>query len=211
MRKPLHAALDEERADAARAGGRVGLGVDDQRVGDGAVGDPHLRAVEDEAVALLFGARRHRDDVGAGAGLGHRQRADMLAGDQLGQIAPLLRLIAVAHDLVDAEIGMRAVGEADRGRGARDFFHRDAMLEIAEAEAAVFLRRGDPVQAERAHLGPEVAWKEVVAVDRRGARRDFSLGEFSRRFADHVGAFAEVEIERTGGVGDHSGGSHREG
>ena len=129
----LEALLDEEGADAARAGRRIGLGVDDQRVGDRAVGDPHLRAIEHVAVALAFGARRHRDDVGAGAGLGHRERADMLAGDQLGQIARLLRRRAVAHDLVDAEIGVRAVGEADRGRGARDFLDRDAMLEIAEA------------------------------------------------------------------------------
>ena len=51
------------------------------------------------------------------------------------------------------------------------------MLEVAQAQAAVFLRRGDPMQAERAHLRPEVAGKEVVAVDRRGARRDLLLGE----------------------------------
>ena len=43
----------------------------------------------------------------------------MLAGDQLRQIARLLRLVAVAHDLVDAEVGVRAVGEAD-GPEARE-------------------------------------------------------------------------------------------
>jgi len=39
----------------------------------------------------------------------------MLAGNQLWQIFPLLRLIAVAADLVDAEVGMRAIGKPDRG------------------------------------------------------------------------------------------------
>ena len=66
---------------------RIGLGIDHERVGDRPVGDPHLRAVEHEAVALTVGAGAHRHDVGAGARLRHRQRADMLAGDQFRQIA----------------------------------------------------------------------------------------------------------------------------
>ena len=64
---------------------------------------------------------------------------------------------------------MRAVGEADRGRGARHFLDRDAMLEIAEPKPAVFLRRGDAVQAERAHLRPEVA-RETGCRDRSRRR-----------------------------------------
>ena len=172
LRKALHAALDNEGGDAARAGGGIGLGVDDERLGDGAVGDPHLRAIEHEAVALALGARRHRYDVGACVRLRHRQRPDVLAGDELGQIARLLLVIAVAHDLVDAEVRMRAVRQPDRSRGARDFLHRHAMLEVAQGQPAIFLRRRDPVQAERAHLGPQVARKQVVAVDlpRRAAR-----------------------------------------
>ena len=79
------------------------------------------------------------------------------------------------------------------------------MAEIAESEAAVFLRRGDPVQPERAHLGPQVARKAVVAVDLGGARRNLVVGEGARRFADQIRGFAEVEIERGGAVGDHDG------
>ena len=81
----------------------------------------------------------------------------MLAGDQLGQIRLLLPVAAVAADLVDAEVGMRAVGQADRGRSARDLLHRDAMLEIAQARAAILLLDGDAEQAERADLRPQVA------------------------------------------------------
>ena len=47
---------------------------------------------------------------------------------------------------------MGAVGQADRGRGPRHFLLRDDMLEIAEAEPAILLLDGDPVQAERAHF-----------------------------------------------------------
>ena len=96
---------------------------------------------------------------------------------------------------------MRAVGEADRGRGARDLLHRHAMLEIAEPEAAVFLRRGDSMQPERAHLGPEIARKLIVAVDRGGARRDLALGEFARGFADHVGASPRSKLRAAGRLG----------
>jgi hypothetical protein len=104
------ALLDEEGRDAAGTGVRVGLGVDHQGVSDGAVGDPHLRAVEDVGIAALVGAGLHRHHVGAGAGLGHGEGADMLAGDELRQELPLLRLAAVAADLVDGEIGVGAIG-----------------------------------------------------------------------------------------------------
>ncbi len=206
MGEALHAALDDKGGDAARAGRRIGLGVDDKRLGDRAVGDPHFRAIDDEAVALLLGPRRHRHHVRARVRLRHRQAPDMLARDQLRQVARLLARVAVAGDLVDAEVRMRAVGEADRAGGARHFLHRHAMLEIAEAQAAVFLRRGDPVQPQRAHLRPEIAREEIVAVDRRGARRDLPVTEGPRALADHLGAVAEVEIERSWGVGDHGGG-----
>ena len=170
--KSLHALFDDEGGDAARAGIGIGLGVDHQRIGDRAVGDPHLVAVEHEAVALLVGAGLHRDHVGAGAGLGHRERADMLAGNQFWQIFALLRLVAVAADLVDAEVGMRAVGEPDRRRRPRHLLHRQAMLEIAEARAAIFLLDRDAVQAERADFRPEVAGEDCCCgrSRRRAAR-----------------------------------------
>ncbi len=162
-------------------GVRIGLGIDHDGLGDRPVGDPELRAVEDVAVALLVGAGAHRNDVGAGAGFRHRQRADVLAGNQLGQVFLALRVVAVAADLVDAEVGVRAVGQADRGRGAGDFLHRHAMGEIAHAGAAPFLLDGDAEQAERAELRPQIAREGVGAVDLVGARRDLVLREVLAR------------------------------
>ena len=105
------------------------------------------------------------DDVRSGPRLRHGERADVLAGDQLRQVLRLLLGRAPAAELVDAEIGVRAVGEADRGRGAGDLLDRDAMGEIAHAGAAVLLGYGDPEQPERAELLPEVGRKLVVRVD----------------------------------------------
>src|SRR3546814_15922886 len=89
--------------------------------------------------------------------LAHGQRADVRAGDQLGQIAPLLRVAAVAADLVHAEIGVRAVAEPDAGRSAADLLHRLALLQVAHAGAAAVLLARQPKPAERAHLRPHPA------------------------------------------------------
>src|SRR5690606_23030492 len=100
---------DDEGGDAPLAGLGVGLGIDHQGVGVGPVGDPHLGAVEHVAVAALFGAQPHADDVRARAGFAHGQGADLFARNQAGQVFLFLGFGAVAVDLVDAQIRVRAV------------------------------------------------------------------------------------------------------
>ncbi len=91
----------QESGDAARSGCRIGLGVDDQDICVRAVGDPHLAAVQDITVAALVCLEFHRNNIGAGAGLGHGKRPDMLARNQLRQISALLCRFAVAVDLIE--------------------------------------------------------------------------------------------------------------
>ena len=98
---------------------------------------------------------------------------------------------------------MRAIRQADRGRGPRHLLHRDAVFEIAEAGAAILLLDGDAVQAERADLGPEVAGELIAAVDFGGARRDLVLRKRMHRLADRIRGLAEIEVEHPMGVGDH--------
>src|SRR6267154_1413141 len=129
----------------------------------------------------------------------------MFARNQFRQIFPLLRLIAVAADLVDAEIGMRAIGQADRRRGARNLLHRDAVLEIAEPASAILLLDGNAVQAERADFRPQVARKLVALVDFGSPRRDLVGGEILHGLAYGVGGFAEIEVEHSMRVGNHDG------
>ena len=119
----------------------------------------------------------------------------MLAGQQFRQIAALLLLGAVAADLIDAEIGMRAIGKADGGRRPADLLHGDAMGEIAKTRAAKVFLDGDAVEAERAHLRPKIGWKSVRAVDLRRARRNLGGGEGAHHVAQHVEIWAEREIE----------------
>ena len=85
---------------------------------------------------------------------------------------------------------MRAVGQADRCRGAAEFFHRDDVGEVAHAGAAVFLLHRDAEQAERAQFLPQVRRELVAVVDVRRARRDLVRREVAYRGAQHVDGFA---------------------
>ena len=63
----------------------VVLGPDEGDVGDAAVADPHLHAVEDVEVAVGAGGGLHRTGVGAAVVLGEAEAADDLAGGHLGR------------------------------------------------------------------------------------------------------------------------------
>src|SRR5688572_13477071 len=130
----------------------------------------------------------------------------MLAGDELRQVFLLLRLGAVAPDLVDAEVRVRAVGKPDRARGARDLLHRHDVSEVAHGRAAEFLLHRDAEQAERAELGPQLGREFVRAVDLGGARGDFLRREVAHRVAQDLEGLAMLESQEV-----HSGLSGRSG
>ena len=91
---------------------------------------------------------------------------------------------------------MRAVGQAERSRGAADFLDRDDVFEIAEAEPTIRFVDGQAMQAELAHLAPQLVAREMVfAVDLLGQRGDLFVGEARHGLADHLCALAELEIE----------------
>src|SRR6266403_479760 len=127
----------------------------------------------------------------------------MLARNQFWQIFALLRFVAVAAQLVDAQVGMRPVGQADRGRRPRNLLDCDAMLEVTEPRAAIFLLDGNAVQAERADFRPEVAGKLIALVDLLGARRNLVGRKILDGLADSIRGFAEIEVEHPVRVGNH--------
>jgi hypothetical protein len=145
-------------------------------------------------VAATFGAQLHPHHVRAGAGFAHRERAEVLAADELRQVSTLLPGRTPAMDLVDAEVGVRAVGEPDRARRAADFLDRDDVREVPHAGPAPLGTDGDAVQAEVAELRPEVA-RELVAVDLVGPAGNLARREGAHRFAQQVDVLAKAEIE----------------
>ena len=94
-------------------------------------------SIENVVVVFFLGLEPHGDNVRAGATLGHGERANVLAADQLGQVLALLLVVAVATQLIDAQVGVSAVGERNRAARSAHLLHDQAMLEVAESEAAV--------------------------------------------------------------------------
>jgi hypothetical protein len=65
------------------------------------------------------------------------------------------------------------------------------MLQVAEPGAAPLFLDRDAMEAEGAHLRPQLARKPVVAVDPLGERRDPLAGEIGDRGAEHIGRGSE--------------------
>ena len=94
-------------------GGRVGLCIDHQGVGIRPIRDPHFAAIQDVVVTGLFCSKLHADYVRSGVVFTHRQRADFGTADEIRKELRFLGLSAVTEDLVYAQVGVRAVREAD--------------------------------------------------------------------------------------------------
>jgi hypothetical protein len=113
----------------------------------------------------------------------------------LGRYFFFLLLAAVALDLVDAQVAVRAIAQAHRCAGAADFLHRDHVRQVAHVGATIFLGHGDAQHAERAHLAPQVHRELVAAVDLGRARSDLGLREIAHRVAQRVNVFSQLEVE----------------
>ncbi len=124
----------------------------DEEVGADAVGDEGLGAVDDVAAVDPLGEGRDAGDVGAGAGLGDAQGADLLAGDPRHQPALLLLLGAEVEDRRhrDRGVGVEAGGDPARAARVRQLLDPDRVVQVRAALAAVLLGE---LQAEEAELG----------------------------------------------------------
>jgi len=149
-REPGELALDDERRDAV-----VELGVDDEHVRFRAVGDERLAAVEDEVIAVAARDGLQAEDVGAHRRLGHAHRADMLAGQRLGQQPRALRRRGRPVEVVDEQQGVREVAEREPGVGPRELLVDDDRRHRVQAGAAVGLGDREPTQAEVTQLAKQ--------------------------------------------------------
>ncbi len=107
----------------------------------------------------------------------------MLATDEARQVAGALVIGAIALELVDAQIGVRPIGQAHAGTRARDFFHGDHVGQVAHVGAAIGLGGGDAQNAQVTHLAPQVHGELIVGIDGCGTRRNFGLRKVANRIA----------------------------
>ncbi|KAH6608409.1 Protein kinase C-like protein [Trichoderma cornu-damae] len=134
----LGALVDDEGGDALVALGRVEVGEDEEDAGLDRVCDPHLGAVDDEAVGGLGGARGHGEGVGAGDGLGEAEGGDGVGGEA----REVRSLDVLGSPLEDGGVAERVVDvaqDADAGVGARELLNGDDGRGEVHAGAAVLL------------------------------------------------------------------------
>ena len=177
---------DEQRNAAAALGVRIGARGDDQDVAINGIGDEHLRAVDHPAIAVAAGARLQPGNVGAGIGLGHRDRADRLAADDRGQIFLLLLRRAAQRDVDRRHVGMHQHrrGEAAEGR-TPEFLRPHHRRQRPHVGAAIFGRMAHAEKAERAHAAVDLARDFAVALPLLAMRHDFLLDEAADLLAQH--------------------------
>ena len=145
-----HLALEDEEGDAAVAALLGRLAGADEEVGADAVGDEGLGAVDHVAAVDLLGGGADAGDVGAGAGLGDAQGADLLAGDSGDQPALLLLLGAEVEDRRhrDRGVGVEPGGDPAGAAGAGQLLDPDRVVQVGAALAAVLLGELQPEEAE---------------------------------------------------------------
>ena len=138
MSKPGVFGLDQKQAGALRAGLRIGLGHDDHQVGQKAVGDEGLRAVDHVLIAIEHRGGLHPLQVGTGARLGHGDGSDHLAGHQFRQVFVLQRFTAVMQDVRRNDVRMQGKTDAGQPQAPHLFDHHRAVEKVRPQPAVLF-------------------------------------------------------------------------
>jgi hypothetical protein len=175
------ARLDHERRDAV-----VGAGGDRDDAGDrrARVGDERLRAVDHPLVVDQPGPGARRPRVAAGVGLGQPEGAERPTGDEIGQPARLLVVVAEAEDRVGAKPDAGREGDAERLVDASDLLDGDAQRDEVAVAAAPLAREHEPEQAELAHLLHDLQREVVGLVPGGDVGGDLGLGEVADDLAE---------------------------
>jgi hypothetical protein len=188
----LEAALHHEAGDAA-----LDLGVDQEHVSVGGVGDERLATVEDVVVTVASSGGRHADDVGAHRGLGHAHAADGLAADHIGEISLALLVIRRVVEVVHEQNRMREVREREACVALRELVMDQHRSGDVHACAAGVGRHRDPEQAEVAALAHEVDVERGATVELLSLRLHHVVDEVAHHLAQQMVFLAGVlELEQ---------------
>ena len=170
----------QKRGEALGAGAFAGAREHHVEIGDAAVGDPGLLAVEHKAVAVALGGHRDIGDVGAGFLLGQREGGDGAAAARALEPVALLG-VAEQADRPGAE-ALHGEGEIGKPIVARQRFADEAERAHVERGRRVGIGRGVREPAVAAELLHEIAAGRIdVAVIGRQVGRAPPLDAFGQR------------------------------
>src|SRR6478672_11524237 len=183
------------RFDEKAANTVVGPGPYHGDVGDRAVGDPHLRAVEHPVRPVTHRAGAHRAGIGSGVGLSQAEAPNCFARSHVGQPALFLFLAAVGVDRIHGERALHADQRPQPAVHGLDFRAVQPVLGRRRALAAV----AGQVHAKNAELA-EVAGQlscgqgaSLVPVP--DVRPEPVVGELAHRVTEQPIVVGQIGIE----------------
>ena len=188
--------VEDERGDTARSGGRfVRAREEQERARRSAPFVIHCFApVIVQPSPLGCCARSQRACVGAGFGLGQRERADQLAARERRHEARLLLVGAEREDRQRRGARVDGDGDADTGVRARQLLEHEDVREEVRARAAVLLGHAHAHEPELGELREHVARETVLAIPFRRVRLDPLAGEVAGERLDLPLLRAQLEI-----------------
>jgi len=141
--------LDDQRRYAFLALGRIGVYIDQGRVGNASIGDPRLRAVQYVRVAPAYGPCLQRRRVRAGLRLGEREAADFFSAREGQQESLLLLFVAKTMNGVAVERILPGENRTGGSTAAGNFFNNDRLGHMIKPRAAFGIGKRYTGQSER--------------------------------------------------------------
>jgi len=143
-------------------------------LGDVAVGDENLAALDDDRVAVRGKSRLHAGGVGSGGRLGDGQRAEPTGGNAREESLFLLRAADVDERFQSVEC--RGIDDPGRGAGLGNDFHHREVEPVGHPEPAIGRRHEDRVGADGVERADVVPRELTGAIDLGGLGGDDAVG-----------------------------------
>src|SRR6185295_9768318 len=199
-REALHGLLDQEATDTV-----IRHRPDHRDVGDAAIGDPHLGAIQNPVLTLAARVGSHVSRVRSAVRFGEPEAGDELALRHSRQILLLLRLAPEGVDRVHAQARLDRDETADAGVTPLELLADESVAHRVEARTAIALEV-HAEQAELCKLRHDLAREAVFFEAFRDDRQHLFIDEARHRISHHLFLFRELpahieQVHRIEGAG----------
>src|SRR5580704_12692909 len=174
-----HAFFEDEGADSVRIFCLVGDRHGHTDVGVVTVCGEGFRAIQDPVSAVSYGSAAGTAGVGAGLGFGQGPCSQLFSLREGNEILALLLFATEFVDVVGTERIVRRHEQANGAVHTGEFLNSRGVFDVAQARAAVFLRKNDTQQAHFREFGQNFRGKVRDFVPFHDVWADFALGEFA--------------------------------
>ena len=173
-------------------------GREKYEIGNGAVGDPHFRAVDHPMVAHVGGCGLNAAHVRSGPWLCHTKCSNLFALKCWFEVIVLLFFGANGVDHRQWQVSVRVERHAQSATiGPAQFFSNHDRTPKVEARTAIFCWKTHPEKSGLAHFSEHVLFAVAGLFPLVNIRDELFLKELTERFAQQVVLFGK----RVGGHG----------